>query len=162
MLNAIRNGPRPFVLRWLPCILLVVSAPDGRAQAPFRSSLTATVTIPPADRSRKPPFQAGVAADDKARLGCREVSLHWAERTGTARYAVYVSPRSTGPWMILPENNVCARVRWTGRTGLLDTEPTSGAPAVVHRLYYKVFALAGPQGDDTPLDVTDAVAVELP
>lgn len=147
-------------------LLLLLAAHPAGAQARFRASLTATVITSGAERSKAATL-AGAPRDERgpaasAALGCREIILRWTELAGAKRYSVYVSPRSAGPWSELPASNVCGSVRWQGATGLVDTEPTAGAPSVVRRLYYKVFALGGAAAEAPPLDVTDPVAVELP
>jgi len=125
------------------------------AQSSFRASLTATVMIAsPGERGKT----TGGAKDA---LVCREVILRWAALAKAKRYVIYASARSTGPWAELPASNVCGAVKRTSPTGLVDLEPTAGAPAVVHRLYYKVIALAGESPGAATLDVTDPVSVEL-
>ena len=132
-----------------------------RAQSTFKSSLTATVIIQSGSESRKN-FQSPGAMAGSDQLGCRQVTLRWMELAGARRYVVYVSSRTDGPWSALPSANVCGRVQWRGATLITDVEPTSGAPSVVHRLYYKVFALAADAPDAATLAVTDPVVVELP
>jgi hypothetical protein len=128
-------------------------APLGAAgQLPFRASLTAAVIIS-SDRT------GGKHGDA---LGCREVALRWAAEPGAERYDVYVSPRVDGPWTALSPTNVCGRVRWTAPTGVVDVEPTLGAASVVHRLYYKVFAVRRTATGAAAVAVTDVVGVELP
>jgi hypothetical protein len=131
-----------------------------RTQSRFRSSLTATVMIPSAGERGK--ATVGFAGSGAQALGCRVVSLRWTELSGAKRYAVYASARSSGPWAELPATNICGAIKWSGATAVADIEPTLGAAAVVHRLYYKVVAFAGGEPASQTLDVTDPVAVELP
>jgi hypothetical protein len=133
---------------------LLVSAQPG-----FRSSLTATVNLPP-EQATGETARLAEPARAPAGLRCRRVTLRWRERPGARRDAVYVSVRGDGPWTPLPAANVCGDVRPDGPTGVVDVEPAGGAPAVARRLYYKVFALA--DADAPPLDVTHPVPVELP
>ena len=130
---------------------------DGVAaghEAPFRTSLTATVIIGPT--------AGGGKHDRTAALGCRDVLLRWAELEGARRFVVQASARADGPWAELPATNVCGAVRRPSPTQLVDVEPTRGAPAVLHRLYYKVVALGATAPGAAPLDVTEPVLVELP
>lgn len=143
-----------------PVVVALSFAPAGHglAQSPFKSSLTATVIIQSETVGRKN-GEPAEAKSGSVPLGCREVTLQWGKLAGATHYAVYVSSRTDGPWTALPPANVCGRPRWHGATSLTDVEPTTGAASVVHRLYYKVFALAA---DAATLAVTDAVEVELP
>lgn len=146
-------------MTWLP-LLLTLGTAAGRAQSPFKASLTATVIIQSAGGPRKDE-QASEGRAAPA-LGCRAVTLRWNELAGARRYVVYVSSRTDGPWSALPPSNVCGHAMWRGATLVTDVEPSAGAPSVSRRLYYKVFALASSAPDAPTLAVTDAVMVELP
>lgn len=134
----------------------------GIGQIPFRASLTAAVIISSGPGGGKHAARTVAATSPSDALGCREIALRWAAEARAERYDVYVSPRVDGPWTALPAANVCGAVRWTAATGLVDVEPTGGAASVVHRLYYKVFAVRRSGADATPIAVTDVVGVELP
>jgi hypothetical protein len=147
------------VIRFTVSTMLAASPTLGAVapgHVPFRSSLTATVIIPSGTGQSK------TRTGTPAALGCRDVILRWAELPGSKRYDVYVSARVDGPWSQLPPANVCGEVRRPSVNGIIDVEPTSGAPSVVHHLYYKVIALAGTAAGSSALDVTDPVSVELP
>ena len=149
---------RRLPIRTLLLALLTLSPGIGGAQAPFKSSLTATVIIQPPVGARKDAPRGGMTD----LLACRRITLRWGELTAAKRYAVYVASRADGPWTALPAANLCGKVEWTGATLVRDTEPTAGGASVVRRLYYKVFALAGDTLGAPTLAVTDVVMVELP
>ncbi len=136
-------------------------ASRSASQSSFRSSLTATLMIPPGDsRGKSVQYDSGRSGGNPA-LRCKAVTLQWSALPGATRFVVHVSGRSTGPWTVLPETNVCGRVRWNAPTTVMDIEPTTGAPAVSHHLYYKVVAL-GPAPASRVIDVTEPVDVEFP
>jgi hypothetical protein len=140
----------------------LVTTAEARSVLPqsrFRSSLTATVIIRavPGD-GKTSPDRAGQTPS----LGCREVALRWADLPGAKRYVVYVAGQSTGPWKELPPANVCGSVHAAGTTALVDVEPTTGAPTVAHRLYYKVGAFPSIAATGDPIDVAGPIAVSLP
>jgi hypothetical protein len=155
--------------RCLVCSIVIgafaLGLPSGiLAQSRFRSSLTATVTVVPGrgKTANVAAVRGGPSVPATEALECREVALHWAELSGSRRYAVYVAARSTGPWMELPSTNVCGAVRRASATSVVDIEPTAGAAAVIHRLYYKVVAFAGLDARAATLDVTEPISVEFP
>jgi hypothetical protein len=146
----------------VPRLLLATLALLALDQVPFRASLTAAVIISTGRDGGKHAARAVSASASGDALGCREIALRWAVEARAERYDVYVSPRADGPWTVLPAANVCGAVRRTAATALVDVEPTGGAASVVHRLYYKVFALRRTPAGATPIAVTDVVGVELP
>jgi len=145
-----------------PVAAALVVAMCLAVQPGFRSSLTATVNLPPARDAGETAGHIAEAVSAPGGLRCRRVTLRWRERPGAQRYAVYVSVRGDGPWAPLPATNVCGDIRRDGPTGVVDVEPAGGAPTVARRLYYKVLALARADGAGPPLDITDPVMVDLP